>query len=385
MNHIKLNNNNIKFINNIKQQFLDAKNKWDKQTNKILTHKISNLEFNNIPNIDQYHSTIIDSLNNFPKKYCLFTFSTHSRKINIHFIVPENKPDEALLKYLKHIFMWFVGIDSYTNNLCSKVLNVYICFSPSLKLLPNNKSIPIGKINANTAFTYTCNTKNVIHIFREEEWFKVLMHESFHNLDLDFSKYDHGFSDKFITSFFYDVKNVKFYEAYCEIWSLIFHSVFYSNQKNISLNTVLNKELSFSLFQCCKILDHYNMKYEYFYTNTNKAILSRKNYKEHTAVISYYIFKTIFLFNINNFLEWCYLENDKSFRFSKLPIQYIDIYQKIENFTSFLKSNYKNDKLIKEFKHNQIEFQRNKKSIQLNDIYKFKNLRMTYYDIMLDK
>ena len=382
MNHIKLNNNNIKFINTLKQHFLDAKNKWDKRNNKIKSHNITNSDLNDIYNIDQYEPTIIDSLKNFPKKYCFFTFSTPMRKINIHFIIPENKPDNEILDCLKHIFMWFVGIEPYTNNICSKVLNLFICFSPSIKLLPVKKYVPIEKQHANTAFTYSCKTNNIIHIFREEEWFKVLIHETFHNLDLDFSKYDHGFSDKFINSFFFNIKDIRFYESYCETWALIFHSIFYSIQKNISLNSILNKELKFSLFQCCKILDHFNMKYEYFFTNSNKAILSRNKYREHTPVVSYYIFKTIFLFNINKFLEWCYIENDKSVRFSKLPNHYIDIYQKIENLTLFLKEYYKKDNILKTFKNKQIEFQKDKKNIQLNDIYHFKTLRMTYYDIM---
>ena len=109
-----------------------------------------------------------------------------------------------------------------------------------------------------------------------------------------------------------------------------------------------------------------------------------ENYKENTPILSYYIFKTIFLYNINDFLEWCYKENDKSIRFSKLPIHYVDIYQKISNLVIFLNDHYKNTAFLKTIKEHEKQFQKEKKSIQLNDIFYFKTLRMTYYDLTKD-
>ena len=207
------------------------------------------------------------------------------------------------------------------------------------------------------------------------------MHETFHNVDLDFSKYDHGFSDKHIHIFFPSKKPIKFYESYCEVWALLFHSIFYSMQHNKSLNFILNRELDFSLFQCSKILDHFDMRYIHFFTNTHKAIISRENYKENTPVISYYFFKTIFLYHINDFLEWCYKENDRSIRFSKLPSHYVDIYQKIKNLVMFLEEHYKTTPFLKAIKEKEKQFQKEKKVADINSVFYFKTLRMTYYDL----
>jgi hypothetical protein len=294
------------------------------------------------------------------------------------------KPEKELLFCLKKIFTWFHGIDSFTPPECSKKLDIYISFTPSLKLLPKKKYEPIGRKNANTAFTYSCMERNVIHIFREEEWFKVLIHETFHNLDLDFSKYDHGFSDKYIQTIFPNRTNVKFYESYCEIWALIFNSLFYSLHHNKSLNFILNKELDFSLFQCSKILDHFNLKYNYLYLTNTKALTSMENYKENTPILSYYFIKTIFLYNINEFLEWCYKENDKSIRFSILPNHYINIYQKIDNLAIFLEKHYNSKSFVKAIDEKEKQFKKEKKNIRLNDIFYFKTLRMTYYDLTKD-
>ena len=73
--------------------------------------------------------------------------------------------------------------------------------SPSMKLLPDTSTENLKK-NVNTAFTYTCNRNNVIHIYRQEEWFKVLIHETFHNLNMDFSKIDNGYSNQFAKDIF---------------------------------------------------------------------------------------------------------------------------------------------------------------------------------------
>lgn len=383
MNHIKLSNSNIKFIDKFKKKFSNAEKKWNKK------HTISYEEFNNedikkIPNIDQYEPSIVETLQCFPKKQFNYSFSTSKRKINIFFISPMDKSEKELLFCLKQIFTWFHGIDSFTTKECSTILNIYISFTPSLKLLPKKKYEPIGRKNANTAFTYSCMEKNVIHIFREEEWFKVLIHETFHNLDLDFSKYDHGFSDKYIQTIFPNRTNVKFYESYCEIWALIFNSVFYSLHHNKSLNFILNKELDFSLFQCSKILDHFNLRYSYLYLTNTKALTSMENYKENTPILSYYFIKTIFLYHINEFLEWCYKENNESIRFSTLPNYYINIYQKIDNFATFLEKHYNSKSFVKAIDEKEKHFKKEKTNIRLNDIFYFKTLRMTYYDLTKD-
>ena len=64
---------------------------------------------------------------------------------------------------------------------------MYIYFTSLKKKLPNSNIHILGENNVNTAFTHTCPVNSEIVIFRKEEWFKVLMHETFHNFALDFS------------------------------------------------------------------------------------------------------------------------------------------------------------------------------------------------------
>jgi hypothetical protein len=50
---------------------------------------------------------------------------------------------------------------------------------------------------------------------------------------------------------------------------------------------------------------HYTDLYDW-----NKT-LKHKRYTENTEVLSYYVFKSVLLFHINDFIEWCSLYNGK--------------------------------------------------------------------------
>ena len=59
--------------------------------------------------------------------------------------------------------------------------------TPTVKKLPHNKLEILSQDHCNTAVTTACEKEGEILIFREEEWFKVLIHETFHLLCLDFA------------------------------------------------------------------------------------------------------------------------------------------------------------------------------------------------------
>ena len=71
-----------------------------------------------------------------------------------------------------------------------------------------------------------------IVIYRDEEWFKVLIHELFHNLDLDFSTMNISkIRQKLLYKF--EIKSkYNIYETYCEIWARILNiadKIFFNN------------------------------------------------------------------------------------------------------------------------------------------------------------
>ena len=55
------------------------------------------------------------------------------------------------------------------------------------KQLPSNMLDVLDVEHVNSAVTTSCTTSGSLVIYREEEWFKVLIHELFHVMGLDFS------------------------------------------------------------------------------------------------------------------------------------------------------------------------------------------------------
>merc|ERR1711990_305671 len=83
--------------------------------------------------------------------------------------------------------------------------------------------------NVNTGYTTRCNLGNIT-IYRKEEWFKVLIHESMHYLGLDFGVENHNLHLIFPID-----TEISLAEAYVEFWARIFNIYF------VSFNLTIDK------------------------------------------------------------------------------------------------------------------------------------------------
>ena len=63
---------------------------------------------------------------------------------------------------------------------------------------------------------------------------------------------------------------------------------------------IMNAEIHFSMIQMIKILKHMKIHYH----DLCGPQVKTQNYKENTPVLSYYIIKTILLYNFQEFLYW---------------------------------------------------------------------------------
>ena len=185
-----------------------------------------------------------------------------------------------------------------------------------LKTLPTSNIDIIDENHANTAFTYTCVPISEIIIFRKEEWFKVFLHETFHNFGLDFSGMNNDYCKEHILSIFDVTSEVNLYEAYTEFWGEIMNclltSFFFSkNKNNLSgfLSTtyfLIDLERKFSFFQMVKVLDFMGLTYHDLYSLTKQSQLKRNTfYKENTSILAYYVIKTILINQYMDFIVWC--------------------------------------------------------------------------------
>jgi hypothetical protein len=259
-----------------------------------------------------------------------FTFSLQGHSINIHIICSKrNTNNEQFMKdVMKRIYIWLYLAFQYSTPQCSQIMNIYLYMTNLKKTLPAIGK-PIKEINANTAFTTSCQQSTEMHLFREEEWFKVFIHETFHNLGLDFSEFDHTKTNAEILSIFPVKSDVRLFETYCEMWAETLQCMFISFYKEGSrepdkliqeTEKLLQKERIFSMFQCAKILHFYGIDYINLHEHTKESHHIRlTKYKEETHVLSYYIIKSIFMFYVNDFIEWSATNNNNSLNFNKEP------------------------------------------------------------------
>jgi len=282
-----------------------------------------------------------------------YTFSLYDRSIKVYFVVESLNIDEELdsfNKYIESIAMWLYIVNLYAPRECVKKINIYLYFTSLFKRLPSSNVYILDENNVNTAFTTTCPVDSEIVVFRKEEWFKVLIHETFHNFGLDFSMMNNQTLNENILDIFDINSDVNAYEAYTEFWAeimnVLFCSFFELNDKSdiqqflSAAEFYINFERLHSFFQMVITLKFMGLTYKELYEKTNHAKINRDNlYKENTNVFAYYVLKTIMMNNFQGFLNWCKKNNFSLLDFKKTIGNQ-------EQFCQFIKTNYKSRSML---------------------------------------
>lgn len=381
-----------KFINNFKHLYKEIPDKINHDQAKVLETLIKEIQQASIDFLKQNFQLI--KSNSFkgqqfefiPKKIKefiegsqkynkIFKFKLLERKITIHMYTFTKTDDSFFYECLEKIFLWLYVATKYSSLNCSKELHIYIYFTEYLKYLPEKNTVDFTKeedilqeINVNTGFTTSCQIKSEITIFRKEEWFKVFIHETLHNLGLDFSSMNIQEGSKFLFNHFPIKQNILCFETYCEVWAEILYIIFVCFFKNHSDNKdspdkfelsnnikennkliqkiikdvekLMQKQILFSIFQCVKVLKYNNLDFIDLYKKSRTAIDKRKKYKENVEVLSYYVFKSVLLYYYNDFIRWCIVNNSNIFQFKNENIlkfcHFITLLTKIDN-KDFLK------------------------------------------------
>ena len=371
MNSIKLLSNIFEHMSKGEKAFDTAniKEKWiDFEKDKLP----KGFDYDYSPEIARIE---IESMQKFG---CVYNFLLNGRNIQVTIIMPRTFSKNDCNEKIKRIFIWLYIATQYSVYECSRNLNIFIYLTDLKKVLPSNHK-HIQEENANTGFTTTCNTTSEIHIFRSEEWFKVLLHETFHNLGLDFSGIENKSINRCIYNIFPIKSEEKYFETYCEMWAetinVMFISFLSSKNKNIEnlikkTTDILKIEREFSMFQCVKVLHFFGITYTDLYEKTPTATYARiHKYKESTPVFSYYILKSIMMFFIDEYIDWCATHNQNSINFNKNPNNLI-------KYCEFIREHYKNSSYIDAIKS--IE------KIVLNKKHPkniMETLRMTVYEL----
>lgn len=279
------------------------------------------------------NQNIRSKIDNLLKKKRVYTFSVGGRNVILTIVFPENRHIAVLetefADILHKVYIWFCVAGELSNPSCSSHIRIFIIMSELKKILPeNNLTVKIlSETNVNTAQTMSCRPSNEIHIYRKEEWFKVFIHETMHALGIDFSEASYTYMNmvnvRLKKTFPLTKSDLRIYETYCEFWAEIFNIIFHvylsrpiSDKFDFKptmseIKRCIRAEQTWSIFQCAKIMSFYDINYTDLYSDKSHIIsLVNSRYNENnTSTFSYYVAKTIILYNVGEFLEWCVSNN----------------------------------------------------------------------------
>ena len=212
-------------------------------------------------------------------------------------------------------------------------------------------TIPVTPYHINSGVTsfpsdpHKDDCKDII-IFRNEEWFKVFIHECFHLFCLDFcdinvSSFTHLFKQMYnIDSEFL------FFEALTEFWARTINIavVSYSTKKNISyeefetlMKINIQIERLYSILQMKHILSNMGFTYDSLMDKTRTI-----PFKEETNFFCYYVLTTILLFHYEQTIAWFVEHNQTILQFTKNK-------NSVTLFFYYIKSIHKNPNMIQTF------------------------------------
>lgn len=213
---------------------------------------------------------------------------------------------------LRLILLVLALLDDVARSSCSSELHVHIIYTPFKKTM-NDVVFQLEQQHVNSAYTYSCTRNNDIVIYREEEWFKVFIHECFHALGLDFSTMNQDGVQASLKTMFKGldprISNVRAYEAYAETWAewlnLVLQVFLERHQRANAFVQELRRrvfyEKAWTAYQCMKVLHHYRTSYHGLVSGTGTVAYQ----EEHTHVFAYHVLKAVLFIHLDEFLVWC--------------------------------------------------------------------------------
>ena len=378
---------NHQFINTFLNQLINSEQEYNKNYNMI-NRQILSLTKIDFPKSQDYSSITENIRVSIDKKEKIgihYKFSINEQEIELYIIYPFEKNEkisdikkEKMNTFfdscLKKVYMWLFIAYPYKNKSCSEKLVIYLYLSNLSKLINKNKIVILNQEIVNSGFTYTCKTDNNIVIYREEEWFKVFIHETFHSFGFDFSGSSSltEIAKNKILELFEIQSDVLLYETYTELNAEILNNLFFvyftMKKKNYLENNTfirnfekyMNYERIFSCFQCVKVLHYNNIKYQDLLTK------QPNEYREQTNVFVYFILKSILITYYKEYLDWIMINNNGS-------LNYIKTESQLSSFIDLIKKKYMDSDYLQKIEKMEKWFLQNKNKHSLE----YTTLRMT--------
>ena len=280
---------------------------------------------------------ILDTANYFVE----YSFVLFTRKIKVYIICLDTAPPDLnkLREDMKMIYLWLYVASLYANKKCGgKTMTIYLYPTTIKRQLPNTRLNILAPEHVNGGLSDMCRNNSELAIFRKEEWYKVFIHETFHNLGLDFSVMNISSESSKLRKHFNIKSEMLLFETYTETWAEIMNIVILSfkNTSNFkdfhnSFNKCMRFERVFSLFQCVKVLNFMGLTHHELLDSSEEALLKKQTlYKEETNVFCYYVLKNFVIQNYDLFILWCGENNIELLQFKNTP-------ENLKKFVEFVK------------------------------------------------
>jgi hypothetical protein len=262
--------------------------------------------------------TMVDSQMKLTYECDVFITKNITIKISIK---DDPKEVKNINKYFSMIILWLHVVTKYSSNSCSAYpLIIHIMLSDMKKVLPTHAcsdNCYIKNTSVNTGYSMSCRH---IVIYRKEEWFKVFIHETIHNFNLDFSPFPYEKEDQIKAIF--GITNtsmlVKLFEAYTESWARMIHAMLVAydttktntdyirqTHRNIQLEQIN------AYFQTAKI-----MKFTGLNHTLDRTMSNFGDYTEDTSNLSYYFIVSMLYNDLQEYISWCYSHNKNTLQFN---------------------------------------------------------------------
>jgi hypothetical protein len=292
--------------------------------------------------------------------------------------------------YAYKAFIWISMVGQLANQECSEKLDVYFYMTPFKKERPRDADDILSAIHVNTGLTRNCETHGEIVVYRSEEWFKVFVHESMHNFNMDFIDLDlREANHQLRQCFCIPHGDILLFETYTESWARIINVMFDSYFQKPTLSAAIStsgsrehfirdvreklvKNSLFHVYQIVKALDVMKLKYSDI-TSENMDVC-RKRYKEDTNVYAYYILGGILSAYALPFICWCCDNNQRRSRGGIQAIRFLHSSENLERFIELICSASRDSVLL-----NMISFIESSASGRMNTTNSvlYKTMRMT--------
>lgn len=293
---------------NVEQMKVILKQLYDviKQKKTIL-HKsfTTNIEKNNLKEMIKHNRFISEAMikDILTHGYCT-NIEAKYKDVIIKILITHVDRNECKVDIPKVLNIIRIFIDLYSNE--HKKININFHPTPLKKVFPKRDANMISMEQINSGSTWFRNNEAYqMFLFRSEELYKVLIHELCHYFKNDECQHEYTLPNFHTMYKICHDSEVRSKEAITETNAIIIHHLLksielYDNEEQVwkCFKLMLGLDTVHAIYQSSQILKFYGFSSmnEFIGKPTNKCL------KQDTSVFSYYILKSLFLFNIHNFL-----------------------------------------------------------------------------------